>query len=70
MPWLWAVWVRGPWGMLAGLVGDTWSATVGMHWHDDADAVFFFPPQLSGADPECSCDEGDEISRKKRSRNL
>lgn len=54
----------------SGLVGDTWSATVGMHWHDDADAVFFFPPQLSGADPECSCDEGDEISRKKRSRNL
>ncbi|KFP99770.1 Regulator of G-protein signaling 3, partial [Haliaeetus albicilla] len=26
--------------------------------------------KLSGADPECSCDEGDETSRKKRSRNL
>ncbi|XP_074779734.1 regulator of G-protein signaling 3 isoform X1 [Athene noctua] len=26
--------------------------------------------KLSGADPECSCDEGEETSRKKRSRNL
>ncbi|XP_066188648.1 regulator of G-protein signaling 3 isoform X1 [Sylvia atricapilla] len=26
--------------------------------------------KLSGADPECSCDEGDETSRKKRSRSL
>ncbi|NXR38515.1 RGS3 protein, partial [Zosterops hypoxanthus] len=26
--------------------------------------------KLSGADPECSCDEGDENSRKKRSRSL
>ncbi|XP_074017414.1 regulator of G-protein signaling 3 isoform X2 [Numenius arquata] len=26
--------------------------------------------KLSGADAECSCDEGDETSRKKRSRNL
>ncbi|NWX46672.1 RGS3 protein, partial [Steatornis caripensis] len=26
--------------------------------------------KLSGADPECSCDEGDETTRKKRSRNL
>ncbi|KAM6237436.1 regulator of G-protein signaling 3 isoform 3-T3 [Spheniscus humboldti] len=26
--------------------------------------------KLSGANPECSCDEGDETSRKKRSRNL
>ncbi|KAM6316174.1 regulator of G-protein signaling 3 isoform 2-T2 [Podargus strigoides] len=26
--------------------------------------------KLSGADPECSCDEGDETSLKKRSRNL
>ncbi|XP_048821900.1 regulator of G-protein signaling 3 isoform X2 [Lagopus muta] len=26
--------------------------------------------KLSGGDPECSCDEGDETSRKKRSRSL
>ncbi|OPJ67959.1 regulator of G-protein signaling 3 isoform C [Patagioenas fasciata monilis] len=26
--------------------------------------------KLSGAEPECSCDEGDETSRKKRSKNL
>ncbi|XP_068067688.1 regulator of G-protein signaling 3 isoform X1 [Anomalospiza imberbis] len=26
--------------------------------------------KLSGADPECSCDEGDETSRKKRSKSL
>ncbi|XP_071430483.1 regulator of G-protein signaling 3 isoform X3 [Pithys albifrons albifrons] len=26
--------------------------------------------KMSGADPECSCDEGDETSRKKRSRSL
>ncbi|XP_027505999.1 regulator of G-protein signaling 3 isoform X2 [Corapipo altera] len=26
--------------------------------------------KLSGADPECSCDEGDETSHKKRSRSL
>ncbi|XP_053939746.1 regulator of G-protein signaling 3 isoform X2 [Cuculus canorus] len=26
--------------------------------------------KMSGADPECSCDEGDETSRKKRSRNI
>ncbi|XP_075572132.1 regulator of G-protein signaling 3 isoform X1 [Pelecanus crispus] len=26
--------------------------------------------KLSGANPECSCDEGDETSHKKRSRNL
>ncbi|XP_054249556.1 regulator of G-protein signaling 3 isoform X2 [Indicator indicator] len=26
--------------------------------------------KLSGAEPECSCDEGDETSRKKRSRSL
>lgn len=64
-----SVWAWGPRGVLAMLVGDTWSATVGMHGHDDADAVSL-PPQLSGADPECSCDEGDETSRKKRSRNL
>lgn len=30
----------------------------------------FSSPQLSGGDPECSCDEGDETSRKKRSRSL
>lgn len=49
-----------------------WLVTLGLgtHWHDDADAVSLSPPQLSGADPECSCDEGDETSRKKRSRNL
>ena len=44
MPWLWAVRVRGPQGMLALLLGDAQSATVGMHWHDDADTVFLFPP--------------------------
>ncbi|XP_055576741.1 regulator of G-protein signaling 3 isoform X1 [Falco cherrug] len=32
--------------------------------------LFLGQRKLSGADPECSCDEGDETSRKKRSRNL
>lgn len=38
-----SVWVWGPQGMLAIPVGDTWSATVGMHCHDDADAVSLPP---------------------------
>lgn len=34
---------RGPQGMLAMLVGDTWSVTGGVHWHDDTDAVSLPP---------------------------
>lgn len=67
------VWVRRPEGLLATLVGVTCSVTAGRRCHDAVmmQTLFFCsPPQVSGADPECSCDEGDETSRKKRSRNL
>lgn len=64
-----AVWARG-------LIGDagrafwwhlapTWSCTSMV-----MQMLFFSSLQLSGGDAECSCDEGDETSRKKRSRSL
>lgn len=40
-----------------------------MH-HMVMQTLFFSSLQLSGGDAECSCDEGDETSRKKRSRSL
>lgn len=57
----------GTTGMLALLVGRTvtpWACP------DMMTDTVLLPSQLSGADPECSCDEGDETSRKKRSRSL
>ena len=68
MPWLWAVWVQGGcWQCWLVTLGVPLWACTGMMMQM---LFFLFPPQLSGADPECSCDEGDETSRKKRSRNL
>lgn len=39
-------------------------------YHMVMQTLFFSSLQLSGGDAECSCDEGDETSRKKRSRSL
>jgi len=47
MPWDWAVWAQGPWGMLAMLGGDTGRATVGMM----IQMLFFCSPQAERSRP-------------------
>lgn len=57
---------RGHWqGWLVTLEVPPWACTSTV-----MQTLFFCSPQLSGPEPECSCDEGDETSRKKRSKNL